>query len=252
MLGALVLGCSWGPARRPLPSSEALHASIESVAVVSIAGVHPSLEGPTSGRGHGAGKGALYGFVALTEEGSHVSDPIGVLAYFVLPPVFVVVGGVAGFVMAEPAELVERVEESLARAYDATAPVERLRRCVEAEIARSTPLVVERDTESQEAESAAEVQLELFVSAIGLDGNGVDPPLAVRLDVTARLRSRADGAVLHELELRWRGGRQRLRAWGEDDAAPFARELRRACAALAAELVSELFLLYLPANGVGT
>ena len=86
--------------------------------------------------------------------------------------------------------------------------------------------------------------LEVSVLRFGLvDGAlDVDPPLAVFMEIRARLVSTTDNIVLYDEDFVHRSAKQKLAVWAEDGARPFGEELATAYERLAYRAVDNIFL----------
>lgn len=87
--------------------------------------------------------------------------------------------------------------------------------------------------------------IEVSVLNIALEGEwSINPPLTFLMTVRTKLIKVADGAVLYEHTLQYRGDKRKFTDWAINNAQPFREEFERAYQSLAEKIVEELFLLY--------
>ncbi len=258
-------GCAVRPRPLPPPPSEQTRATLGIVGVVS-GGVSPKteLEPPTRGRDSGAAKGAAAGALGSIAVGCLAGpsggDPLG-LALFcaagvALAPVFGLSGAIYGAVVAESAATVAEAEASLTQALTEVKVQEALRDRVLLVARDQTPhpviLLEETDPTARtvglrdppSAEGSPDTFLEVRATALRFVGGGINPPLALVMNVETRLVPAEDRGTHYEATLEYRSRTRKFTEWAADNAQPFREELERAVHSLAGRIVEEVFLLY--------
>jgi hypothetical protein len=174
-----------------------------------------------------------------------------------LVPVFALGGAIYGAVVAESAATVAEAEASLSQALTEVKVQEALRDRVLLVARDQTPhpVILLEETgatartegvrDPPSAEGASDTFLEVRVAALRFVGGGINPPLALVMNVETRLVSAEDRGTLYEATLEYRSRTRKFTEWAADNAQPFREELERAVHSLAERIVEEVFLLYL-------
>ena len=259
-----------GCAHQPPLLSEEVRAQLGTIGVVSARFVpEVELETPAKGSLGGAGKGAAKvvaeGFSAAGQVGGGGCSGYGCAGPLLLALAIIatsttvgaLAGGVYGAVAALDVETVEEAEAALTHVLGNLSMQEALRDHVLEEARKHTEysFVLLKDqgpTTGDEtinyrtlATQGINTVLELRMESIGLDGEwGVDPPLAILMDVRTRLIRLEDGALLYDHTFPYRSGVHLFTEWAAHDGQLFREGLDSGYQTLAREIVEELFLLY--------
>lgn len=226
----------------PLPPSETTRAGFGRLSLVLLtADTRVDLHGPTSGKPAGAGKGVSLGITTLgsgISAGSGESAAMLAVAIVLLLPLLAIGGAVYGSTVAQPADLVREAEAVFVASFDVAD--------FTAELLARTALEAERAASVRFVAPAGPVdsRVELGVMSVNWVGDGIDPPLRLRVTSRCRVLRTQDGELLHELELTYLGGEQKLLAWAADHGSVLRDELELAAETLAVALVEELFLVH--------
>lgn len=251
---AFLIG-QWGCATRrytpPSPLSEQVRADLGTIGVVSARfAPETQLEAPTSGKGSGAAKGAVKGFlgsIGVGLDNVHSSDSSGLVLGIVLAPVFALGGAVYGTIAAESGQKVQEAQSTLNKAVaDLNIPEamrDRVFQIAQQETRYPLVLLTEQAPSGREAVFADTI-LEVSVPRFGLEGGGINPPLPLVVTAHARLVGVADGTEIYAAQWTYRSGTLKFVDWAANNAQPLRTDLERAVQTLAETIVEELFLLY--------
>ncbi len=239
------LGCAHAPPY-PQPPSEEVRAALGTIGVVSAAAAHEEqLKGPTRGKLHGAAKGAMKGFW----QGAWA----GLEAWIIGAPVFGAIGGTIGLglgaIIARSGSEVKEAEAALNKALGDLRLQETLRdRVLEAarEKTQHTFVLVEDQTPySSLADKGIDTVLEIGVAELRFEGQGINPPLTLFVNVRARLIRVSDETELYVYTLDPPStDARKFTEWAADDARPLRDELEDINRYLAKQIVEKLFLQY--------
>ena len=214
--------------------------------------------GKGAGMATGAGGFASATIVgAVTEPSFFWSDEM-FLFVVALASVAAVVGGIWGAVEGVSPEKREAARETIDAACMGVKFQEMMRDCViqvGREQTRRPLIALEEKGPTADGEQvsyhnlgakAIDTVLEVSVLKFGLEGNGINPPLALTMTERTRLIRAADGKVLYDHRLTYSGAKRKLVDWSTDNAQPLREELERCCRRLAERIIEETFLLYVP------
>ena len=173
-----------------------------------------------------------------------------------LAPVAAVVGGIWGAVEGVSPEKREAAMETIDAACMGVKFQEMMRDCViqvGLEQTRRPLIALEEEGPTADGEQvsyhnlgamAIDTVLEISVLKFGLEGKGINPPLALTMTERTRLIRAADGKVLYDHRLTYSGAKRKFVDWSTDNAQPLREELERCCRHLAERIIEEAFLLY--------
>lgn len=219
--------------------------------------------GKGAGMATGAAGGALITIGLGVEAGAiSIVNPLVslfcVAAGVALAPAGAVVGGVWGAAEGVSPEKRKAARETLDAACMGVKFQEMMRDCVIQVVREQThrPLIVlgegsptadgEQVSYRNLGAKAIDTVLEVSVLKFGLEGKGINPPLALTMTERTRLIRAADGKVLYDHRLTYSGAKRKFVDWSTDNAQPLREELERCCRHLAERIIEEAFLLYVP------
>lgn len=183
-------------------------------------------------------------------------QPLGFAIGIALVPVVALGGAIYGAVVAESAEAVAEAEAALQKALAEAKIQEALpdRVYLVARDQTRNPVILLGESgptarteglrHPPSAEAAPDTFLEVSVTALRFVGNGINPPLALMMNVETRLVPAEDRGTHYEAALEYRSRTRKFTEWAADNAQPFREELERAIHSLAERIVEEAFLLY--------
>jgi hypothetical protein len=227
----------------PPPPSEEARARLGTLGVrVMTTEAVGLFDAPTAGKLRGMFKGFGLGAAAWAESGSNVQ--ITGIVYILVLPVFVVIGGFTGLVRAPSESAVEVTLVNLNAALESHdlqqefAPyfVRALRERTDVDFVVLAP--------GEERPPEIDVLLQVFIESVGLNGQGIDPAIPLRVRCRARLFG-APSESLRDTSIDFAWNTRSFTDWGEDEAVAVHDELAISLPFLAREVVDELFLVYL-------
>lgn len=252
-------GCA-PPAVRALPPPSLSEPERATLGTIGVRSGEPSpwvgVKSPTSGRGSAAWQVGSAGALGSIEGGFLSGHLLGIALGVGLAPVIGLGGAVYGVMAAESATTVAEAEAALQRVLTEGQfqEVFRDRVFLVAQEGTRRPLVrLEQSgpTAREEAASASsraaghvDTVLEVTLEGVGFAGRGINPPLALIVQVGTRLLRVEDGTTLYASTLEYRSRTRKFVPWAANDAQLFRDELNRAAQSLAEKIVEDVFLLY--------
>lgn len=220
------------------------------------------------GKGAGMATGAAGGALIMIETGiitgfePPASDPraslVWVAAWMALAPVGAVVGGVKGAAEGVSPEKRKAARETVDAVCMGVKFQEMMRDCViqvGREQTRRPLIALQEGGPTADGEQVSyrhlgakgiDTVLEVSLLKFGLEGEGINPPLALTMTERTRLIRAADGKVLYDHRLTYSGAKRKFVDWANDNAQPLREELERCRRHLAERIIEEVFLLYVP------
>ena len=269
-----VCGGPWGCAIRthpgPRPPSDEARAQFKTVGVPAARDLPESqLQAPTSGKGWGAAKGAGYGLAAGATPGLAIASVItgcrgGGPAALVCGAILVLGLGVAaaggtvgalggtvyGALAAESASRIGAAETELGLAFADLDVQQTIRdhvlRTARERSSLSFVALEDHATEPTDYRALAmrgvDTVLEVEVSSIRLDGQGINPPVRLLMTASARLIRTADGVELYAERFAYRSPNEhKFMEWAAGEGQVLREEVDRGAEALASDIVQLLF-----------
>jgi hypothetical protein len=252
---------------RPLALSEEFRARLTTIGIASVSSLPEAqwefpAKGALGGFGRGAKEGGLVG--ALPGLSAAPGGPQGAVIAIPLAAagaiVGALVGGIYGAFEAEPSTKVEEAEATLTQAIAALRIQETLREHVLKKSREETRyrvvLVTERSTPDKDTDAtdfnhlqdkAIGVLLGTNVQSFGLtrESIGPNPRLAMFMKVRVKLMGTGDAKLFYDEVFEYKSEFHEYTQWTDDGGQRFLNALNEGYERLAAQIVYELFLLYL-------